>query len=118
MIDAIKKVLSVPLTSVEDVIHYEARIGGQLFGPIPEKHRREFFALDKNTWVWYEEWPDKFGRRKSLTTRYDVRPYGVYKTHGAGYKKISFEELTNLYEASKLYRQKVVPELQRLAEKY
>lgn len=116
MIDSIKKVLGVPLRTIDDLIHYEAKIGGQLFGPIPDKHHREFFCLDEHTWVWHEEWPDKLGRRRSLTTRYDVRPNGVFKTQGnAPYREIDTEELQNLYQASQLYSQKVVPELQRLA---
>jgi hypothetical protein len=117
MLDAIKRVLSVPTNDVNDLIRYEAKIGGQLFGPVPDKHRREFFCLDEHTWVWHEEWPDKTGRnRKSITTRYDVRPNGVYKTMGGGvYYRIRSEEQENLYQAAKLYYQKVMPELEHLA---
>ncbi len=116
IIDSIKKALSTPLNSTQEIIRYEAKIGGQLFGPVPNKHRREFFCLDEHTWVWHEEWPDKRGRRRSLTTRYDVRPNGVFKTQGNNpYREVDQEELLNLYQASQLYSRKVIPELQRLA---
>ena len=117
MLGAIKNALSVPVSSVNDLIRYEGRIGGQLFGPVPDKHRREFFCLDEHTWVWHEELPDKSGRRQSITTRYDVRPNGVYKTQGGGvYHKLNDEELMNLFQAAQLYYQKVTPELERIAE--
>ena len=116
MIDSIKKVLGTPLRTIDDIIRYEAKAGGQLFGPIPDKHRREFFCLDEHTWVWHEEWPDKMGRRHTLTTRYDVRPNGVFKTQGnAPYREIDSMELDNLYQASQLYAKKLIPELQRLS---
>ena len=114
--NSIKKALSTPIDTLDDLIHYEAKIGGSLFGPIPDKHRREFFCLDEHTWVWHEEWPDKRGRRHVSTTRYDVRPNGVFKTQGnSAYRELDSEELLNLYQASQLYTQKVIPELQRLA---
>ncbi len=116
MIDSIKKALSVPIKDMKDIIHYEGRIGGQLFGPIPEKQNREFFCLDERTWVWHEEWSDKFGRRHSTTTRYDVRPNGIFKTQGNSvYRRLSDDELLNFYEAVKLYGDKVIPELKKLA---
>lgn len=118
MIDSIKKALSVPLDDVKAIIRYEGRIGGQLFGPVPPKVHREFFCLDERTWVWHEEWSDKLGRRKSVTTRYEVRPNGIFKTQGnAAYRRLSDEELLNFYNAVKLYGKKVIPELERLANR-
>jgi hypothetical protein len=118
IIDSIKKALGTPLRDTQDLIRYEAKIGGQLFGPIPNKHHREFFCLDEHTWVWHEEWPDERGRRQSLTTRYDIRPNGVFKTKGNNpYSAIDQEELLNLYQASKLYSKKIIPILQSLANK-
>ncbi len=92
-----------------DLIRHEARIGGTLFGPIPQGGRREFFCLDDRTWVWHEEWVDKVtGRLRSKTTRYDVRPDGILKAQdGQGYQYVSQQEAKHLYEAAKLYRQRV-----------
>jgi hypothetical protein len=86
----------------------EAEIGGRLFGPLPKGHRRQFFCLDEHTWVWYEEWPDKNGQHKSVTTRYDVRPNGILKIQdGKAYQRLSREETRNLYRTTQLYRERV-----------
>ena len=99
------------------LLHYEARLGGELFGPIPAGHRREFFCLDEHTWVWHEEWIDAQGKRQVMTTRYDVRPQGILKSQGAyAYQKLSPEETETLYQATQLYGQKVGGELRRLAQ--
>ena len=98
------------------LIHYEAKIGGELFGPIPKGVRREFFLLDRRTWVWHEEWSDKAGHH-AVTTRYDVRPNGVFKSQGTGsYRALSLEEARNFYNAVMLYYQRVSPELMRLQQ--
>lgn len=90
------------------VMRHEARIGGSVFGPIPRGHRREFFCLDEHTWVWYEEWKDKNGATRTMTTRYDVRPNGVVKiqdNHPSSY--VSVEEGRNLHRAVTEYNRKV-----------
>lgn len=98
------------------LLHYEAKLGGELFGPIPENGRREFFCLDRHTWVWHEEWVDEHGKRHALTTRYDVRPSGVVKSQGAhSYQSLSEAEARNLYAAVDLYGKRVGGELHRLA---
>jgi len=84
----IRKLLSV-ITGQDDeqkqigyyrqLMRREAEMGGHVFGPVPEGRRREFFCLDKNTWIWHEEWTDTNGNRQSKTTRYDVRPTGILK---------------------------------------
>lgn len=90
------------------LLHQEAAIGGELFGPIPAGHRREFFCLDKYTWVWHEEWTDQYGQHQNLTTRYTIRPDGILKSQGEqSYQRLSEDELRNLYRAAKLYRQRV-----------
>lgn len=93
---------------------HEARLGGTLFGPVPKGHRREFFCLDEHTWVWYEEWKDAAGRKRSLTTRYDIRPNGVLKFQD-GYPSsyITAEEGRNLYQAVRQYNQKLDNEFAR-----
>ena len=91
----------------------EAELGGQVFGPIPSDRRREFFCLDKNTWIWHEEWTDKqSGVRQSRTTRYDVRPTGILKAQSNGsYHAVGKEEATNLMSAAQIYINRSLTEL-------
>lgn len=99
------------------LIHHEAKIGGELFGPIPKNHRREFFCLDEHTWVWHEEWIDEKGNRQIMMTRYDVRPTGIVKSQGGqAYQKLTPVELKNFYRAVKMYRAKVVDEYERMMQ--
>lgn len=94
----------------------EAELGGQVFGPVPEGRRREFFCLDKNTWIWHEEWSDERGMRQSKTTRYDVRPSGILKAQSNGtYHKVSGEEASNLRAAAEVYIQRSLRELYGVA---
>ena len=100
-----------------DLMRKAAKIGGQLFGPVPKGHDRQFFCLDEHTWVWHEEWVDQNGQRKSVTTRYDVRPNGVLKSQGTGtYRRLSRDEARNLYNATRLYAQRVGAYYQRLLQ--
>lgn len=97
------------------LIHYEARIGGNLFGTVPKGNRREFFCLDRHTWVWHEEWSDKNGKRRTMTTRYDVRPHGILKSQGGNsYQKLRGDELRHFYQAIHLYAQRVQAEYGRM----
>lgn len=91
----------------------EAELGGHVFGPIPADRRREFFCLDKNTWIWHEEWTDnQSGVRQSRTTRYDVRPTGILKAQSNGsYHAVGKEEATNLMDAAKIYIDRSLTEL-------
>ncbi|HEX7963823.1 MAG TPA: hypothetical protein VF466_04520 [Candidatus Saccharimonadales bacterium] len=94
-----------------DLIRQEAAIGGKLFGPIPENGRREFFCLDRHTWVWHEEWDDAQGHH-AVTTRYDVRPQGIFKAQdGQPYQPVSIQEGRRLYKAVDLYNEAVKAEL-------
>lgn len=94
-----------------NLLRHEARIGGQLFGAVPKNHRREFFCLDRHTWVWHEEWIDNSGQRQTKMTRYDVRPNGVVKSQNGIYTVVDTEEALNLYHATKLYQKRVRTEL-------
>lgn len=92
-----------------NLIRREAKIGGELFGPIPAGHQREFFCLDEKTWVWHEGWIDSLGRQQSVTTRYEVRPTGVLKVqNNTGYQSLSHDEAINLYRAVDLYEKRVL----------
>jgi len=94
-----------------NLIRHEAKIGGQLFGPVSPGGRREFFCLDEHTWVWHEEWVDQKGERHTKTTRYDVRPNGILKSQNGHYQKVSPDEARRLHHAAKLYQQRVNAEL-------
>jgi hypothetical protein len=95
-----------------DLIRREAAIGGKLFGPIGSNGRREFFCLDEHTWVWHEEWNDEQGVHHAVTTRYDVRPQGIFKAQdGQPYQPVSISEGRRLYKAVHLYNDAVRAEL-------
>lgn len=99
-----------------DLIRHEAQIGGTLFGPVPKGGRREFFCLDDYTWVWYEEWKGKDGKKKSRTTRYNIRPDSIVKIQdGKRYQKLSLDETTRFYDAIVAYEKKISRELYHLA---
>jgi hypothetical protein len=81
-----------------------AKLGAQVFGPVPKGHERQFFCLDKYSWVWYEGWKDSYGNKQSLTTRYDIRPNGIFKVqNGGGYQRLTNAEIKNLCEATDRY---------------
>jgi hypothetical protein len=91
-----------------DLMRHEARIGGDVFGPIPAGHRREFFCLDEHTWVWHEEWKDQAGQHRVMTTRYDVRTNDILKSqNGSHYQSVGDDEARRLIQATRLYEQKV-----------
>lgn len=94
-----------------NLIRREAKIGGELFGPVPAGTRREFFCLDEHTWIWHEEWIEN-GHRRIRTTRYDIRPTGVLKAQdGQGYQKVNPAEASRLLDAMHAYEQRIRTEL-------
>jgi len=95
-----------------NLIRSEAKIGGQLFGPIADGGRREFFCLDAHTWIWHEEWIDQNGQRQIKTTRYDVRPNGIIKAQdGQRHQYIKLQEAKRLQQAVHGYNQRVRAEI-------
>ena len=96
----------------DDLLNAESSLGRTLFGPIPEGHQREFFALRNNTWMWYENWFDNNGQVQEVALRYEVRPDGVYtKPLGGVYAKLEGKELNNFITAVRMYNKKVKTEL-------
>ncbi len=96
------------------LIQGEAQIGGKLFGPVQKGHKRQFFCLDENTWIWHEEWIDN-GKQQVLTTRYDVHPNGVMKSqNGQATQHLSISEARNLYKAVELYYKHVSANYERM----
>ena len=103
-------------TLYRDLMRHEARLGGTVFGPIPEGRRREFFCLDEHTWVWHEEWTDTTGKHNVMTTRYDIRPDSILKSqNGSHYQSVNYDEARRLVHAARLYRQKVNQEIYNFA---
>lgn len=94
-----------------NLIRHEARIGGELFGPVAPGGRREFFCLDERTWVWHEEWIDENGQHQAATTRYDIRPNGIIKSQGGQYRSLTRQEAVNLHNAMEQYQRRVRSEL-------
>jgi len=94
--------------SARELLAIESAIGATLFGEIPAGHRREFFCLDKDTWIWHEEWLDEKRVRHQVTTRYEAQEKGVLKVQeGARYEYISGEELQHMLRATALYYERV-----------
>ena len=99
-----------------NLIRYEAKIGGELFGAIPAGHRRDFFCLDEHTWIWHEQWSEQ-GQPKTVTTRYDVRPTTILKSQvGQPYQPLTKDEARNFYRATQLYEQQVSSSYQRILQ--
>ncbi len=96
-----------------NLIRHEAKIGGQVFGSVPENGRREFFCLDEHTWIWHEEWVDARGLHQTRTTRYDVRPDGmiIKAQDGHPYREVKGQEALRLYQAAVEYERRVNTEL-------
>ena len=86
-----------------DLINAESELGRTLFGPIPAGHQREFFHDQQNVWIWHEAWQAD-GHRHSVTTRYEVRPTGVFKRAGrTAYVRVEGDELKNFRHALHAY---------------
>jgi len=95
-----------------ELIKREAKIGGRLFGPIPEGCNRQFYNHSKDTWVWYEEWADDAGVPVGVTTRYEIHPSGVLKSQeGSPAHYIEGRELNSFLAATGLYYQRVAREI-------
>jgi hypothetical protein len=95
-----------------EAIRESAKVGGKLFGPVPDGVRREFFCLDSRTWVWHEEWTGADGKIRFCTTRYDMRPNGIIKAQdGQPYSRIGEEEAERLLYAIRTYNETIDREL-------
>lgn len=92
-----------------ELLQLESEIGAKLFGEIPAGHRREFFCLDKDTWIWYEQGKNPAtGEVTEATTRYEIHENGILKVQeGARYSFIEGAELDNLVVATQLYYEQV-----------
>jgi hypothetical protein len=90
-----------------ELLSLESEIGAQIFGPVPEGMRREFFCLDEHTWIWHEEKLDK-KKPEPRTIRYEVNERGVLKVQeGARYSYLEGDELKNFAIAIRMYYEQV-----------
>lgn len=97
---------------LQDLMRREADLNKTIFGPVPEGVKRDFFCLDKHTWVWYEEWMGANNQRQQVTTRYIVRTSGIVKSqNGGAYHRLTLEEAKNFQKATAKYAKKVGSEL-------
>lgn len=96
-----------------ELIQLESEIGATIFGEKPAHvTRREFFNLDKDTWIWYEEIVDKDGKKQELTTRYEVQSKGILKVQpNYRYSYLEGDELQNFVLAVKEYYERVSRDL-------
>ncbi len=95
----------------QDLIRHEAKLGGTVFGAVPAGHRREFFCLDRHTWIWHEEWVDQAGQQQIRTTRYEVRPDGLLKSQNGTYQKVGNEETLRFKKAARIYADRLNREM-------
>jgi len=87
-----------------ELMKRESDVSRDIFGEIQPGGTREFFCLDENTWIWYEEWVSKTGERKQATTRYLVRPREIVKSqNGGAYHRLTISEAENFQKAVKMY---------------
>ncbi len=110
-----RRALKRPLKKLTDhqLIKLESEIGRTLFGEVPAGHSREFFCLDPETWVWYEQWKDENGKSQNHTIRYEVHQNGILKVEDGGrnYSFLEGEELKNLALATRMYQERVMREI-------
>lgn len=94
-----------------DLMRREAKIGGRLFGPVKKGCDRQFFQLEKNTWIWVEKWTES-GKQRTKTTKYLVKPTELIKSvNGGHYERTSLQEAKNFERAVHLYVEEVDREL-------
>ena len=87
-----------------EILRREAALAKSIFGPVQPEGKREFFCLDENTWVWYEEWIDDAGDRQQVTTRYLIRDREIVKSqNGGAYVRLNQKEMENFKQATDEY---------------
>lgn len=93
---------------LQDLMRREAKLNSDIFGTVPAGVKRDFFCLDKSTWIWYEEWTDNVGQKQNITTRYVIRPTEILKSRdGGAYNRLTMDEAINFQKATAKYAKKV-----------
>lgn len=91
------------------LLDLESKVGAQIFGPVSNGIRREFFVLDADSWIWHEEWIDGKKNLHQTTIRYEIREDRIVKVEtGPHYFEIKGAELNNFYRAVNVYRKNVL----------
>lgn len=95
------------------LIRRESRVGSSLFGQVPSGHHREFFCLDQDTWVWFEEWKDaRTNQHMQMNVLYELQPRGILKVvNGEPRGYVEGQELVNLTNAMKTYARRISTEV-------
>lgn len=109
LLNVLKKPIARPfkVLTERELLTLESEIGAQIFGPVPEGIRREFFCLDEHTWIWHEEKLDKKDPQGS-TIRYEINERGVLKVQdGSRYNYLEGDELKNFAVAIRMYYEQV-----------
>lgn len=108
-----RKDRSLKTLTERELIQLESQIGATVFGPAsPQVVRREFFNLDKDTWIWHESVKQSDGTMQEVTVRYEVQPKGILKVHpGPRYDYLEGEELRNFVLAVNEYYERVARQL-------
>lgn len=105
------RLFSSPVTQRE-LIQQESEIGGHLFGSVPANHHRQFFNLDPNVWIWYEETLEGKEVTDATTTRYEVHENGILKVQdNAPYYFIEGQEFLNFFAAGEMYYKNVCKDI-------
>ena len=95
------------LIITQDLLRREAEIGGKMFGEIPKGSNRQFFQLEKHTWVWVEQWTIR-GQRNTRTTKYLIKPTELLKSvNGGHYERATLQETRHFASAVELYVESV-----------
>jgi len=106
------------LSLERQIIRFESDLNKDIFGPIPKGHKRDFFCLEQNTWIWHEQFKSKDNQKHSIMTKYILRNNGkIIKSHnGSAYKLVQKKESINLLNAIILYTNRVQPEYNKLLQ--
>ena len=96
----------------EQLVNLESLVGANVFGLVPEGHRREFFCHTPTEWFWHEEWTDEYGMPKRQTVRYIVSGGQVVKKQvGQMNTVLAGAELSNFTRAVRKYLREVKREI-------
>lgn len=92
-----------------DLVDLESSLGATIFGEVPNGYTRKFFNVDKDTWIWHEEWIDGNKNLSETTIRYEILKNKVIKIEpGPRYTEISGRELDNFIQAVNQYNSLII----------
>lgn len=95
----------------QDLLRREAKVGKNVFGPVPKGRSRDFFRIDSSTWIWQERWKEN-GSTYIKNTKYLLRERDIVKSiNNSAYQRVSLEEAKNLHDAIHVYAERVKKEI-------